>query len=309
MSCDYCPRHCKVNREKGERGICGESAQIMAGRAALYSWEEPCISGTHGSGAVFFSGCPLHCIYCQNYKISTGKETGVPVSTEELSDVFLSLQNQKANNINLVTATQFVPQIVQAAEDARMRGLKIPFVYNTSSYETAETIKRLAGTVKCYLPDFKYISEDTAREYSHAPDYPKTAFRAVEQMVSQAGPCEFYTEEEAKNDGVEKGILKRGVIVRHLLLPGHVKEACRIVKLLYQTFGDAIYFSLMNQYTPIEELTLPPLLARKVTKREYDRFLDYVLDLGVTQAFIQEGPTQKESFIPDWNGEGLIHRQ
>lgn len=305
MGCDYCPRHCDIDREKGERGFCGESAQIMAGRAALYAWEEPCISGKRGSGAVFFSGCPLHCVYCQNYRISAGGGAGVPVSVNRLSETFLSLQEKGANNINLVTATQFVPQVVSAAEMARGRGLRIPFVYNTSSYETTETVKRLSDTVSCYLPDYKYLSEDTAREYSNAPDYPKTAFRAVEQMVRQAGRCEFYTNEEAEKAGVEPGILKRGVIVRHLLLPGHVKEACGIVRLLYDAFGDDIWFSLMNQYTPIEDLNLPPLLARRVTKREYERFIDFVLNLGVTNAFIQEGPTQKESFIPDWNGEGL----
>jgi putative pyruvate formate lyase activating enzyme len=305
MSCDLCPRHCAVNRQNGERGYCGESAVVMAGRAALYAWEEPCISGRRGSGAVFFSGCPLHCVYCQNYRISGGNDCGVSVSTDGLADAFLRLQGQGANNINLVTATQFVPQVAAAARKAAALGLTIPFVYNTSSYETVETLKQLSGLVTCYLPDFKYVSEETASTYSHAPDYPETAFKAITQMVKQAGPCEFFGKEEAAQRGVEEGILKKGVIVRHLLLPGHVREACQAVKLLYDAFGDDIYFSLMNQYTPIQGLALPQELNRRVTRREYERFLDYVLDLGVTRAFFQEGPTQKESFIPDWNGEGL----
>ncbi|MCH3986984.1 MAG: radical SAM protein [Lachnospiraceae bacterium] len=305
MSCNLCPRHCNADRENGERGYCGESAEVMAGRAALYAWEEPCISGRRGSGAVFFSGCPLHCVYCQNYRISAGRDAGVKVSTNGLAAAFLGLMKQGANNINLVTATQFVPQVAEAAGKAVSQGLTIPFVYNTSSYESVGTIEELSGLVTCYLPDFKYVSEETARAYSGAPDYPKTAFEAITQMVKQAGPCEFFCEEEAEKCGVEPGILKKGVIVRHLLLPGHVKEACQGVKLLYDAFGDDIYFSLMNQYTPIQGLKLPEELSRRVTKREYERFLDFVLDLGVTRAFIQEGPTQKESFIPDWNGEGL----
>lgn len=305
MSCDLCPRHCSADRQNGERGYCGESAEVMAGRAALYAWEEPCISGSRGSGAVFFSGCPLHCVYCQNYRISGGRDCGVSVSTRGLADAFLSLQKKGANNINLVTATQFVPQVVAAGREAVREGLSIPFVYNTSSYETVGTLQQLSGLVTCYLPDFKYVSGETARAYSNAPDYPVTAFKAITQMVKQAGPCEFFGEEEAKTCGVEPGILKKGVIVRHLLLPGHVREACQAVKLLYDAFGDDIYFSLMNQYTPISGLALPQELRRRVTKREYERFLDYVLDLGVTRAFFQEGPTQKESFIPDWNGEGL----
>lgn len=305
MGCELCPKHCPVDREEGQAGACGQDSTVYAGRAGLYFWEEPCISGHHGSGAVFFSGCPLHCVYCQNYKISAAKRTGVPVSKKRLAEVFLDLQGQRANNIELITATQFVPQVMEAAQLARSQGLKIPFVYNTSSYESVATIRQMDGIVSCYLPDFKYISSKTAEAYSHAPDYPEVAFAAIEQMVKQAGKLCFFDKEEAKRLGVEEGMIKQGVIVRHLLLPGHVKEACKAVRELYQAFGDSICFSLMNQYTPIAGLNLPRDLSRKVTRREYERFLDFVLDLGVTNAFIQEGGTQKESFIPTWNGEGL----
>lgn len=269
---------------------------VRLSRAALHMWEEPCISGTNGSGAVFFSGCTLRCVYCQNYHIANS-EIGKTVSVERLSEIFLELQEQGANNINLVTPTHFVPQIIAALDQARKKGLNLPIVYNTSGYEKVETLRRLNGYVDVYLPDFKYLDPEHAKKYSGAEDYPEVAKAALEEMVRQTGNPVF-------NDA---GIMTKGVIVRHLLLPGCLRDARRIVKYLYETYGDQIYMSLMNQYTPLDTLNREkyPELAKKVTKKAYDVLVDYAIDLGVEQAFIQEGETAKESFIPDFSYEGV----
>ena len=259
-------------------------------------WEEPCISGTNGSGAVFFSGCTLRCVYCQNYHIANS-EVGKIVSVERLSEIFLELQEQGANNINLVTPTHFVPQIIAALDQARKKGLNLPIVYNTSGYEKVETLRRLNGHVDVYLPDFKYLDPEHAKKYSGAEDYPEVAKRALAEMIRQTGVPQFD----------EQGIMEKGVIVRHLLLPGCLRDARRIVKYLYETYGDQIYMSLMNQYTPLDTLNREkyPELAKKVTKKAYDVLVDYAINLGVEQAFIQEGETAKESFIPDFSYEGV----
>ena len=287
MKCDLCPRKCLVDRKKGEKGICGQTENLKVARAALHFWEEPCISGDAGSGAVFFSGCPLHCVFCQNENIANGT-VGKEISLERLVDIFLELQEKRANNINLVTPGHFVPQIVKALDQARREGLTLPVVYNTSSYETVDTIKMLEGYVDIYLPDFKYIQPETAQRYSHAADYPKVVKAAIAEMVRQTGACVFDAQ----------GKIQKGVIVRHLLLPGKVREAKQIVQYLHETYGDRIYISLMNQYTPVAALENYPELTRKVTRREYDRLVDYAISLGVENAFIQEGDTAKESFIP-----------
>ena len=294
--CMLCPRQCQIKREEGKRGFCGESDLVRLSRAALHMWEEPCISGTNGSGAVFFSGCTLRCVYCQNYHIANS-EVGKTVSVERLSEIFLELQEQGANNINLVTPGQYVPHIIRAVEQARRQGLAVPIVYNTGSYENVDTIKALEGIVDIYLPDFKYLDPEHAKKYSGAEDYPEVAKAALEEMVRQTGNPVF-------ND---VGIMTKGVIVRHLLLPGCLRDARRIVKYLYETYGDQIYMSLMNQYTPLDTLNREkyPELAKKVTKKAYDVLVDYAIDLGVEQAFIQEGETAKESFIPDFSYEGV----
>ena len=286
--CMLCPRQCQIKREEGKRGFCGESDLVRLSRAALHMWEEPCISGINGSGAVFFSGCTLRCVYCQNYHIANS-EIGKIVSVERLSEIFLELQEQGANNINLVTPTHFVPQIIAALDQARKKGLNLPIVYNT--------LRRLNGYVDVYLPDFKYLDPEHAKKYSGAEDYPEVAKAALEEMVRQTGNPVF-------NDA---GIMTKGVIVRHLLLPGCLRDARRIVKYLYETYGDQIYMSLMNQYTPLDTLNREkyPELAKKVTKKAYDVLVDYAIDLGVEQAFIQEGETAKESFIPDFSYEGV----
>lgn len=292
--CCLCPRECKVNRLAGQRGYCQAGAKPMVARAALHMWEEPCLSGEEGSGAVFFSGCSMGCAFCQNREISRG-EKGKLLSVEQLAQIFLRLQEQGANNINLVTAGHFLPQTAEALLLAKQRGLVIPVVYNSSGYEKAEALRALEGLVDIYLPDFKYMDTALAKKYSHAEDYPKVAKAAIAEMVRQAGALEF--------DG--RGMMRKGVIVRHLLLPGHVKDSKNVVEYLYKTYGDQIYISLMNQYTPMLAMAQDPLLSRKVTKREYDRLVDYAVSLGLENGFIQEGETAAESFIPAFDGEGV----
>ena len=292
--CHLCPRNCGVDRLAGQKGFCGVDAGIMVARAALHMWEEPCISGKEGSGAVFFSGCSLGCAFCQNRTISKG-QSGKVITVEHLAELFLDLQAQKANNINLVTAGHFLPQVREALILAKEQGLTIPVVYNSSGYEKAEMLRYLEGLVDIYLPDLKYLEADLAGKYSHAKDYPEVAMKALEEMVRQVRTPEFD----------ERGMMKKGVIVRHLLLPGHVRNSKKVLEYLYGTYGDQIYISLMNQYTPMPAMKDDPQLSRKVTDREYDRLLDHAISFGVTNCFIQEGETAKESFIPEFNGEGI----
>ena len=292
--CMLCPRQCQIKREEGKRGFCGESDLVRLSRAALHMWEEPCISGKEGSGAVFFSGCSLGCVFCQNRTISRG-QSGKVITVERLAEIFLDLQRQKANNINLVTAGHFLVQVREALILAKRQGLTIPVVYNSSGYEKAEMIQLLDGLVDIYLPDFKYMESDLAGKYSHAKDYPEIAREALAEMVRQAGTPEFD----------DRGMMKKGVIVRHLLLPGHVRNSRKVLEYLYKTYKDQIYISLMNQYTPMPAVMEDPQLSRKVTDREYDRLLDHAISLGVTNCFIQEGETAKESFIPEFDGEGI----
>jgi putative pyruvate formate lyase activating enzyme len=263
--------------------------KIHVARASLHMWEEPCISGEKGSGTVFFSGCSLRCVYCQNYKISR-EMTGKEMTIDELSDVFLKLWQKGAENINLVTPTHYAYSIREALKKAKKSGLNIPIVYNTSGYELEKTIEETADVIDIYLTDFKYINEETAKKYSKAENYPSVAKKALAAMVKNAGKCIFD----------ENGMMKKGVIVRHLLLPKHVNEAKAIVKYLYETYADDIYISLMKQFTPVGNLEKYGEIARKVTKREYERLIGYALDIGVKNAFIQEGDTAEESFIPQF---------
>ena len=292
--CRLCPRNCGVDRNSGQKGFCGVSAEVKIARAVLHMWEEPCISGKEGSGAVFFSGCALRCRFCQNRAISGGQQ-GKTVTVKRLADIFLELQEQNANNINLVTAGQFIPQVAEAIILARDQGLKIPVVYNSSGYESLTALKMLEGLVDIYLPDFKYMDPDLALKYSYAKDYPEVAKEALKEMVRQVGEPEFD----------DRGMMQRGIIVRHLLLPGHVRDSQNILKYLIDTYGNRIYISLMNQYTPMPAMKEDPLLSRKVTEREYERLIDYGISLGLENGFIQEGETAKESFIPEFNGEGI----
>lgn len=293
--CTLCPRECGADRTKGQKGRCRTDARILVARAALHMWEEPCISGQEGSGTIFFSGCALGCIYCQNREISRG-QAGTEISVERLAEICLELQAQGANNINLVTAGHYVPQVCCALKEAKQQGLSVPVVYNSSGYEKTDALKMLEGLVDIYLPDFKYMDADLAKEYSLAHDYPEAAAEAVREMVRQRPVPRFDA----------RGIMQSGVIVRHLLLPGHVREAKRIVQYLHETYGNQIYISMMNQYTPGEAVAEDKLLGRAVTKREYARLLDFAAEIGVTQGFYQEGGTAKESFIPPFDGQGVL---
>lgn len=302
--CNLCPRACAVDRNMGERGICGQTEELKVARAALHYWEEPCISGTEGSGAVFFSGCALHCVFCQNHNIANGT-AGKYISTGRLAEIFLELQEKGANNINLVTPGHFVPQIIIALEQAKGQGLTLPVVYNTSSYENVDTIKKLEGLVDIYLPDFKYMDPLLGERYSHAKDYPAVAKAALAEMVRQTGAAVFY-DAHPNEDPVEAGcLMRRGTIVRHLLLPGQTKDAKAVIRYLYETYGNGIYISIMNQFTPLPGLWAYPELNRRVTEKEYEEVVDYAVALGVECGFIQEGETAEESFIPEFDGEGV----
>ena len=290
-NCRLCPRNCGKDRAANEAGVCGVDARVWIARAALHMWEEPCISGERGSGAVFFAGCPLHCVYCQNFEISDGKQ-GRCVDERELVDIFFRLEEEGAANINLVTADQYIPSVCQAIDLARANGFSLPFIYNTSSYIKEESLRLLDGRIDVYLPDMKYIDADVASNYSHAPDYPDVAKRAIAEMVRQCGTLEFD----------ENGYIKKGVIVRHLLLPGQLFAAEKIVKYLWETYGTRIYLSLMSQYTPVNEIgTRFPELEMTVKRKNYKKLIDYAINLGVEQAYYQEGNVAKESFIPEFN--------
>lgn len=292
--CTLCPRNCRVNRNAGEKGFCRETDQIMAARAALHMWEEPCISGTRGSGTVFLSGCSLRCVFCQNTSIASG-QIGKPISIERLSEIFLELQKQNAANINLVTPTHFVPQIAAALDLAKEQGLSIPVVYNCSGYETVETLRKMEKYVDIYLPDFKYMSPVLSAKYSHAPDYFEVAKNAVEEMVRQTGECQFDDD----------GMMKRGTIVRHLVMPGYIKDSMKVVEYLYTTYKDRIYISLMNQYTPLKRAADYPEINRRLTTYEYDKVVSYAISLGIVNGYIQKGKTAKESFIPAFDYQGI----
>lgn len=293
-SCTLCPRMCRVDRTAGEKGFCGMGVAVQGARAALHMWEEPCISGKKGSGAIFFSGCTLKCVFCQNREIAEGKY-GKEISSQRLPEIFLELQGKGAANINLVTAGHFVVPVKEALLRAKEQGLAIPVIYNSGGYERVETLRFLEPVVDVWLPDFKYMDGRLAREYSKAEDYPQTAKKALEEMVRQAGECRFDKE----------GYIQKGVIVRHLILPGHTRDSMEILSYLHKTYGEHIYISVMNQYTPLPQVKDLEPLNRKVTRREYRRVLDFALELGIEQGYFQEGETAKESFIPLFDYEGL----
>lgn len=294
QKCLICPRECGVNRSLGTLGYCQSDSQLRVARAALHMWEEPCISGDAGSGTIFFVGCNLGCVFCQNREISRGNG-GKMITTERLADIFLELQEQEANNINLVTPTHYIQQIISAIAIARGNGLRIPIVYNSSGYEKPEILRNLTGLVDIYLPDFKYYDSDTAARYSCAADYPKWAKISLSEMVEQVG--------EARFD--EKGMMIRGVLVRHLMLPGRLEESKRILEYLHDTYGNRIFISIMNQYTPLLIDDQYPELKREVTQTEYDDLVNYAVKIGIENGFIQEGETCLESFIPMFDNFGV----
>jgi putative pyruvate formate lyase activating enzyme len=286
-----------VDRLDNQTGFCGAGKNLKVARAALHFWEEPCISGEKGSGTVFFSYCSLGCVYCQNRNISASAD-GLEITILRLAEIFLELQDKSAHNINLVTPDHYLPHILDALDIAEKSGLKIPVVYNCSGYQTVESLQMLNGYVDIYLPDFKYWDDLYAIKYSNAKGYSGTAKKAIAEMVRQTGEPAFD----------DNGIIKRGVIVRHLALPGLTEDSKKIIKYLYDTYSDRIYQSIMSQYTPMG-LDKFPEIAQKITKAEYDGLVDYAVSLGVENAFIQEGEAAEESFIPPFNYEGVLNHE
>ncbi len=281
--CMLCPRRCGADRENGEIGVCGADSRIMIARIAPHYWEEPCISGTNGSGTVFFSGCPLGCVYCQNSKIRRGG-VGKEYTAEQLAEQIKLLEKSGVHNINLVTPTHYTPQIVSALDAAKP---DIPVVYNCGGYELPRTLGMLEGKVQIYLPDFKYSSAMTAKKYSHAADYTQTALSAIDCMLEQVGEPVFGSD----------GLMKSGVIVRHLVLPSLADESMKALRILHKRYGDKIFISIMNQYTPMPDVNFDEL-RRPVSDDEYGLVLDYAEYLGISNGFVQEGSTVGESFIP-----------
>lgn len=287
--CRLCPRECNVNRLKGEVGYCGASEKLMVSRAALHFWEEPCVSGENGSGTVFFSNCNLKCVFCQNHCISQ-ENLGIEISIERLSEIFLELEENGANNINLVTPTHYVPQIIEALKLSKASGLNIPILYNSNGYDSLDTLKALDGYIDVYLPDLKYYNSKYSLKYSMAKDYFEKASIAIEEMYRQVGKPVFD----------ENGIIKKGVIIRHLMLPGLLFDSKKILDYIHKTFGNNVYISLMNQYTPMFKASNYPEINRKLNEKHYDSIIDYALDLGIKNAFIQESESSSEEFVPDF---------
>ena len=283
--CMLCPRRCGADREKGQRGVCGADGTVRVARAAPHYWEEPCLSGTRGSGTVFFTGCPLGCVYCQNRAISSGG-VGKPYSVAELAQVFRSLADSGVHNLNLVTPTHYTLQIAQALE---LAAPTVPVVYNCGGYELPETLELMRGRVQVFLPDFKYAVAETAMRYSRAADYPQVALTAIEKMLEMVGEPRFDADHR----------MLSGVMVRHLVLPGHTDDSMKALRMLHRRFGDSILLSVMNQYTPMPHLPFPEL-NRSVTEDEYALVLDYADYLGIERGFRQEGGAVGESFIPDF---------
>ena len=289
-SCMLCPRNCKVNRHKSV-GFCGASDKVKLAYYSLHQWEEPIISGENGSGTVFFSNCNLRCLFCQNKKISTDRNSyGKEISNDKLKEIFLKLQDLGAHNINLVTPTHYVPQIIDVLKEVKNKNLKIPVVYNTSSYENVSTIESLKGLIDIYLADLKYFDDELGNKYSKCNDYFKYASLAIGEMYKQTGKFQ-----------IKDNLLVSGLVVRILVLPGHVDDSKKIIKYLYDTYKDNIIISIMNQYTPVCKINDFPNLNRKLTDEEYDEVIDYACSLGIENAFVQEGETQSESFIPDFD--------
>lgn len=293
-NCTLCRHNCGVNRLNGNIGFCNSGKKIKLARVSLHHWEEPCLSGDKGSGTIFFSNCNLKCVYCQNYIISSNG-IGKEISIKRLSEILLEQQEKGAHNINLVTPTHFVPQIIEALKLAKNSGLKLPIVYNTNSYENLETIKALKGYIDIYLPDLKYFNDKYAIKYSNAPNYFTTASKAIEEMFSQVGEPVFDIN----------GMMKKGMIIRHLMLPGLLFDSKKIVDYIYNTFRDSVFTSLMNQYTPIFNTSCYPEINKKINPKHYEALVDYCVKLGISNAYIQEQGTASESFIPNFDLRGI----
>ena len=292
FTCDLCPRKCGAVREEltGD-GFCGEGLTARVARAAPHMWEEPPISGERGSGAVFFSGCNLRCVYCQNAVISTGK-VGKPVSPERLREIYFELIEKGVHNINLVTGSHFLPAVLASLREP----LPVPVVWNSSAYETVEAVRSLQGKVQIYLPDMKYMDAALAEKYSAAPDYPETAKRAILEMVRQVGPYRMG----------EDGLLKSGVIIRHLVLPNALENTKAVLRWVAETFGPGeVLFSLMSQYTPMGRAGEYPEIDRRLTLEEYDAAVEVMERCGIQDGFYQELSSAKEEYTPDFDLTGV----
>lgn len=292
--CRLCPRKCLARRSENKSGFCGGKSLAKVARAALHFWEEPCISGESGSGTVFFSGCTMRCVFCQNREISRG-EAGKEITNERLAEIFLELQAKGANNINLVTPMHYAPQIMKALDLARAGGLSLPIVWNTGGWELSESVAAVRDYADIWLTDFKYFDDSLAKALSGATNYFEIASATLAQMVAQTGEAVFDDD----------GIMRRGVIVRHLMLPGHLDDTKNVLRYLYETYGDKIWISIMNQYTPLCSDERFPELSRTVSDEEYESAIDFALSLGIENAFVQEGGTVGESFIPPFDLEGV----
>ncbi len=293
ISCNICPRNCGADRTR-TAGFCGGGSQVKLARAALHHWEEPCISGSRGSGTVFFSGCSLQCVYCQNYKISA-ENFGREVSTGRLGEIFMMLQEQGAHNINLVNPTHYVPWILEALKSVQGE-LTIPVVYNSGGYDQVETLKTLEGYVQIYLPDLKYYSSEKSARYSNAPDYFQVASQAVQEMFRQTGPVQLDAD----------GIMQRGLMVRHLVLPGSRQDSMKLLDWLSQNLPTGQYYiSLMSQYTPFYHSGQFPEINRRISTFEYRQVADHLIDLGLTDGFMQEKSSAKEEYTPDFDLTGI----
>ena len=293
-NCTLCPRKCSVNRLDGQLGFCNASLDIKIAKVSLHQWEEPCISGTSGSGTVFFSNCNMRCVFCQNHTISH-EGIGKTVSINHLSEIFLEQQKKGAYNINLVTPTHYVPQIIEALKLAKNKGLKIPILYNSNAYENIDTIKALSGFIDVYLPDLKYYRNKYALRYSKSPNYFNVASEVITEMVSQVGTAKFDAD----------GIIQKGVIIRHLMLPGLLFDSKKVIDFIYSTFDNSVYISLMNQYTPMYKAANYPEINKALNPDHYDALIDYCINLGITNCFIQEGGTSSKAFVPDFDLSGV----
>ena len=292
--CELCPRRCGVNRTAGQRGYCGAGELVRIALVSLHRWEEPCLTGKNGAGTVFFSHCTMKCVFCQNYDVSHGG-FGLEVTTERLTEIFLEQQARGAASLDLVTPTHYVPQIIEALDAAKARGFSLPVVFNCGGYENVGTIEALRGYVDVFLPDLKYYDDDLARKYSNAPVYFAHATAAIEKMFDLTGPFQM-------NDG----LMTKGVIVRHLVLPGQYRDSLKVLDWLHERFGDEIYLSLMNQFTPMPQCTARfPELRRRLTTMEYQKVLAHAEKLGMENCFVQSDGTAMEKFIPKFDGSGV----
>lgn len=292
--CSLCPRMCGTDRAAGQKGFCGGGNLVRVARAALHYWEEPCISGESGSGTVFFSGCTMRCVFCQNKEISRG-EAGKEITVDRLAEIYLELAAKGANNINLVTPMHYAPQITAALDIARKNGLTLPIVWNTGGWERRESVAAVRNYADIWLSDFKYFDSSLGESLSKAPNYFSVAAAALDQMVKQT--CKPVFDE---ND-----MMCRGVIVRHLMLPGHLDDTKNVLRFLYENYGDSIWISIMNQYTPMCSDPRFPELSRTVSDEEYNEAIDFACELGIENAFVQEGGTVGESFIPPFDLSGV----